>query len=124
MKQLILFLLLLPGFAVAQPDAEKVRMMQQQVETMRQQTDSLSAVLQRQDNEILASRTRLMQLLEEVEANKRLSLEQIALLREQNELLRQMQNYVKQIDELNTLNLQLERELEECRGKSTPKKEK
>lgn len=94
--------------------------MQQQIEAMLQQTDSLSAVLERQDNEILASRTRLLQLTEQIKTDRQLSLEQITLLREQNELLQQMQKYVLQIDELNTLNQKLERDLEECRSKSMP----
>lgn len=63
---------------------------------------------------INAQQEHIRELLDEINKNKRLSAAQIQKLKTENETLRNiMKGYVRQIDSLNTLNLQLHSELED-----------
>jgi hypothetical protein len=69
---------------------------------------------------LTVQKVKIQGLLDELNNNKKKSAQDIARLRRENETLRQiMIGYVKQIDELNTLNLKLESDLDETTNKLT-----
>jgi len=73
-----------------------------------------------QSDSLTVQKVRIQKLLDEINSGKKKSAQDIARLRRENETLRQiMIGYVKQIDELNTLNLKLESDLDETTNKLT-----
>jgi hypothetical protein len=69
---------------------------------------------------LMAQKVKIQGLLDDLNNGKRKSAAEIAKLRRENETLRQiMIGYVKQIDELNTLNLQLESDLDKTTNELT-----
>lgn len=73
-----------------------------------------------QSDSLTVQKVKIQKLLDEINSNKKKSAQDIARLRRENETLRQiMIGYVKQIDELNTLNLKLESDLDETTNKLT-----
>lgn len=82
-------------------------------ENMLETYDALMKKDASQSDSLMAQKARIQGLLDEINNGKRKSAQEIAKLRRENETLRQiMIGYVKQIDELNTLNLQLESDLD------------
>jgi len=71
-----------------------------------------------QSDSLTVQKVKIQKLLDEINSGKKKSAQDIARLRRENETLRQiMIGYVKQIDELNTLNLKLESDLDETTNK-------
>lgn len=73
-----------------------------------------------QSDSLTVQKVRIQGLIDELNSNKKKSAQDIARIRRENETLREiMRGYVKQIDELNTLNLKLESDLDETTTKLT-----
>jgi len=71
-----------------------------------------------QSDSLTVQKVKIQKLLDEINSGKKKSAQDIARLRRENETLRQiMIGYVKQIDELNTLNIKLESDLDETTNK-------
>lgn len=82
-------------------------------ENMLETYDALMKKDASQTDSLMVQKEKIQKLLTELNNGKRKSAQEIAKLRRENETLRQiMIGYVKQIDELNTLNLELESELD------------
>ncbi len=74
--------------------------------------DKLKAKDATQSDSINAQKEKIQGLLNQLNSNKKLSANQLYTMRRENETLRNiMKGYVKQIDSLNTLNLQLNTDL-------------
>lgn len=75
--------------------------------------DKLKAKDASQSDSINAQKEKIQSLLNQLNSNKKFSANQLYQMRKENETLRNiMKGYVKQIDSLNTLNLQLNSDLE------------
>lgn len=73
-----------------------------------------------QSDSLTAQKVRIQGLIDEIGSGKKKSASDIARFKRENETLREiMRGYVKQIDELNTLNLKLESDLDETTTKLT-----
>jgi hypothetical protein len=87
--------------------------LKQDFENMLETYDALIKKDASKSDSLMVQKTKIQKLLDEINNGKRKSAQDIAKLRRENETLRQiMIGYVKQIDELNTLNLQLESDLD------------
>jgi len=73
-----------------------------------------------QSDSLMVQKQKIQKLLDDLNNGKKKSAQEIAKLRRENETLREiMRGYVKQIDELNTLNLQLESDLDKTTNELT-----
>lgn len=82
-------------------------------ENMLETYDALIKKDASKSDSLMVQKEKIQKLVDELSNGKRKSAAEIAKLRRENETLRQiMIGYVKQIDELNTLNLQLESDLD------------
>lgn len=89
-------------------------------ENMLETYDALMKKDATQTDSLMVQKEKIQKLLTELNNGKRKSAQEIAKLRRENETLRQiMIGYVKQIDELNTLNLELESELDKTTNELT-----
>lgn len=108
MKHLVVLLFFLPFACFGQESASK-KELKQEIELLNNQLMALQEV----NTKLLSEQVKL---LEEFKKSGIANSELINKLKTQNETLRQiMIEYVGQIDELNTINLQLEAELDKCK---------
>lgn len=88
-----------------------------------QMLDTYDALIKKdasQSDSLTAQKVKIQSMLDELNNHKKKSAQDIARLRRENESLRKiMIGYVKQIDELNTLNLKLESDLDETSTRLT-----
>lgn len=108
MKHIVVLLFFLPFASFGQESASK-KELKQEIELLNNQLMALQEV----NTKLLSEQVKL---LEEFKKSGIANSELINKLKTENETLRQLMiGYVGQIDELNTINLQLEAELDKCK---------
>ncbi len=114
MKIILVSLILLSTNAYGQSG----RKQEKTIERLEQQIAEQEAILKTQNEQI----TQLAELLSQVQTNSQANIELIEKLRKENETLREiMRGYILQIDQLNTTNMELENDLDKCKGEQIGK---